>query len=106
MDMVCTGSRQNNSSQHLANFLQVLANLLSLAAVCPFVGSLSDLIGRRYVALTGGFFLILGMIVASTAKSMNIFICKFLKAYISVELRAELGIHRRHGSSRSGRRNK
>jgi len=29
----------------------VIANLLSLAAVCPFVGSLSDLIGRRYVAL-------------------------------------------------------
>jgi hypothetical protein len=29
----------------------VIANLLALAAVCPFVGSLSDLIGRRYVAL-------------------------------------------------------
>jgi MFS family permease len=31
----------------------VLANLLSLAAVCPFVGSMSDLFGRRYVALFG-----------------------------------------------------
>lgn len=53
----------------------VLANLLALAAVCPFVGSLSDLIGRRYVALVGASFIILGMIVSSTAHSMNILIC-------------------------------
>lgn len=52
----------------------VLANLLSLAAVCPFVGSLSDLIGRRLVALIGAGFLVLGMIVASTAHTMNSFI--------------------------------
>ncbi|KAI9817555.1 MAG: hypothetical protein M1827_001167 [Pycnora praestabilis] len=53
----------------------VLANLLALAAVCPFVGSLSDLMGRRYVALTGAGFIVLGMIVCSTAHTMNIFIC-------------------------------
>jgi MFS family permease len=52
----------------------VLANLLSLAAICPFVGAISDLIGRRYVAITGACFLILGMIVSSTAHTMNIFI--------------------------------
>ena len=52
----------------------VLANLLSLAAICPFVGALSDLIGRRYVAITGACFLILGIIVSSTAHTMNIFI--------------------------------
>ncbi|KAH8646363.1 MFS multidrug transporter-like protein [Xylariales sp. PMI_506] len=52
----------------------VLANLLSLAAVCPFVGSLSDLFGRRYVALSGASFLVLGMIICSTAHTMNIFI--------------------------------
>jgi len=52
----------------------VIGNLLSLAAVCPFVGSLSDLMGRRYVAITGGLFIILGMIVCSTAHSMNVFI--------------------------------
>lgn len=52
----------------------VLANLLSLAGVCPFVGSLSDLMGRRYVALIGATFVILGMIVCSTAKVMNVFI--------------------------------
>ncbi|KAJ5557231.1 hypothetical protein N7494_001146 [Penicillium frequentans] len=52
----------------------VLANLLGLAAVCPFVGSLSDLIGRRYVAIIGASLIVLGMIVCSTANTMNIFI--------------------------------
>lgn len=53
----------------------ILANLLSLAAVCPFVGSLSDMMGRRYVALIGAASTILGMIICSTAHTMNIFIC-------------------------------
>lgn len=53
----------------------ILANLLALAAVCPFVGSLSDLIGRRYVAIMGASFIVLGMIICSTAHTMNIFIC-------------------------------
>ncbi|KAI1871167.1 uncharacterized protein JN550_004612 [Neoarthrinium moseri] len=53
----------------------VLANLLSLAAVCPFVGSMSDLLGRRYVAIMGASFIVLGMIICSTAKDMNAFIC-------------------------------
>lgn len=52
-----------------------LAYLLALAAVCPFVGSISDLVGRRYVALFGSLLLIIAMCVASTAKTMNIFIC-------------------------------
>lgn len=55
----------------------VLANLLALAAVCPFVGALSDLLGRRWVAISGGMFIVVGMIVCSTAHSMNIFIGKF-----------------------------
>jgi MFS family permease len=50
------------------------ANLIALAVVCPFVGALSDLIGRRYVALTGAGFIVLGMIVCSTAQHMNAFI--------------------------------
>ena len=52
----------------------VLANLLALAAACPFVGAISDLIGRRYVALIGASLIVIGMIVSSTAHSMNIFI--------------------------------
>lgn len=52
----------------------VLANLFALGATCPFVGSLSDLFGRRYVALSGGLLLIIGNIITSTAHSMNTFI--------------------------------
>ncbi|KAG9530062.1 MFS multidrug transporter-like protein, partial [Aureobasidium melanogenum] len=52
----------------------VLANLLSLAAVCPFVGSLSDIFGRRYVAIVGAAFIVVGMIICSTAHSMNVFV--------------------------------
>ncbi|XHF96548.1 hypothetical protein AWENTII_000177 [Aspergillus wentii] len=52
----------------------VLSNLLALAGVCPFVGSLSDLIGRRYVAIIGASLVCLGMIVCSTANTMNTFI--------------------------------
>lgn len=54
--------------------MQVLAYLLALAGVCPFVGSLSDLIGRRWVAILGASLVCLGMIVCSTANTMNILI--------------------------------
>lgn len=54
----------------------VVANLIGLAAMCPFVGALSDLLGRRYVALIGATLVIVGMIVCSVAQSMNVFICK------------------------------
>lgn len=53
---------------------QVLGNLLALAGVCPFVGSLSDLLGRRYVALIGASLLVIGTVIATTAHSMNMFI--------------------------------
>ncbi|KAF2404014.1 MFS general substrate transporter [Trichodelitschia bisporula] len=52
----------------------ILGNLFALGAVCPFVGSLSDLFGRRWVAIGGGILLIIGNIVTSTAHSMNTFI--------------------------------
>ncbi|CRG86226.1 Putative HC-toxin efflux carrier TOXA [Talaromyces islandicus] len=52
----------------------VLANLLALAGVCPFVGSLSDLFGRRYVAILGSLLVCIGIVVSSTAKNMNVFI--------------------------------
>ncbi|KAH0831538.1 hypothetical protein FOPE_00562 [Fonsecaea pedrosoi] len=54
----------------------ILANLLTLAAVCPFVGSLSDLFGRRYVALVGAAFLVVAMVVCGTANNMDQFIGK------------------------------
>lgn len=52
----------------------VLGGLLALAGVCPFVGSLADLIGRRYVAMLGATLLVVGTVVATTAKTMDTFI--------------------------------
>ena len=82
---------------------QVLANLLALAAVCPYVGSLSDLMGRRYVAILGACLIILGMIVASTAHSMNIFIGEN-KRLTGAEEQWLIEFHRRHGHSGRGSR--
>ena len=46
----------------------VLAYLLALAAVCPFVGSISDLCGRRWVSIVASGLLVIAMIICGTAK--------------------------------------
>lgn len=56
----------------------IIGNLIALAAICPFTGALSDLFGRRYIALAGSLLIILGMIVSSTAKNMNNMIGRLL----------------------------
>lgn len=50
----------------------VIAYLIPNAALCPFVGALSDLFGRKYVGLAGQVFLCIGPAVVSTAKVMNV----------------------------------
>ncbi|ERS99531.1 hypothetical protein HMPREF1624_04733 [Sporothrix schenckii ATCC 58251] len=52
----------------------ITANLLASAAVCPFVGALSDLMGRRYVALLGCGLVVVGQLVCAFAHNMNSFI--------------------------------
>lgn len=52
----------------------VLGGLLALGAVCPFVGSMSDLMGRRYVALLGSGLLVISTVLAASAQSMGMFI--------------------------------
>jgi len=49
-----------------------IANTLSLAAVAPFAGYISDLLGRRYVALLGALLVVVGMIVVGTAHQMPV----------------------------------
>ena len=48
------------------------ASTVATAAVAPFAGALSDLIGRRYVALSGSALIIIGMIVVGTAQRMDV----------------------------------
>ncbi|KAK3695494.1 major facilitator superfamily domain-containing protein [Podospora appendiculata] len=52
----------------------VTAHLLAIAAISPFVGALSDVFGRRYVAILGSALLIIGQIVCGLAPSMSTFI--------------------------------
>lgn len=49
----------------------VIAYLIPNAALCPFVGNLSDMFGRRVVAAVGQMLLIIGPIVVATATTMN-----------------------------------
>ncbi len=52
----------------------ITANLLATAAISPFVGALSDLMGRRYVAIIGNVTIIVGQIICGTAHDMDMFI--------------------------------
>jgi len=50
----------------------VIGYLIPNAALCPFVGALSDIYGRQKVAIFGQVMLIMGPIITSTAHTMNI----------------------------------
>jgi MFS family permease len=54
----------------------ITANLLATAAISPFVGALSDLVGRRYVAIIGSVIIILGQIICGASTNMDMFIGK------------------------------
>lgn len=54
----------------LGNWM-LTANTLAVAAVCPFVGYLTDLIGRRWVCIFGTILLIVGSIVMATAHNLG-----------------------------------
>ena len=49
-----------------------IANTLALAAVAPFAGYISDLLGRRYVSLAGALLVVIGMIIVGTAHQMQV----------------------------------
>lgn len=49
----------------------VIGYLIPISALCPFVGALSDLFGRRLVAAFGQVLLMIGPIVVSTSHEIN-----------------------------------
>ncbi|KAJ6786844.1 hypothetical protein PWT90_10660 [Aphanocladium album] len=49
----------------------VIGYLIPNAALCPFVGALSDLFGRKWVAAFGQVLLIIAPVVVSTAHAIN-----------------------------------
>ena len=46
------------------------ANTLAVAAICPFVGYITDLMGRRNIALLGTLLLLISCTVMATAHSL------------------------------------
>lgn len=56
-----------------SNFVNWLltANTLAVTAVVPFVGYITDLLGRRYIACAGSVFLIIASVVQATSKSLG-----------------------------------
>ena len=64
----------------------IIGYLIPNAALCPFVGALSDLFGRQKVAIVGQICLIVGPIITATASSMNIAIGKLLRNGVIVQL--------------------
>lgn len=44
-----------------------VSNTLVLASICPFVGYLQDLCGRRYITLGGSVAIMVGIILVGTA---------------------------------------
>ena len=54
----------------------IIGYLIPNAALCPFVGAISDLCGRKYVAAFGQVMLVIGPVVVSTSHSMNVAIGK------------------------------
>jgi MFS family permease len=49
-----------------------IAYTLSLAAISPFAGAVSDLMGRRYASLLGALLVVVGMIIVGTAHRINV----------------------------------
>jgi MFS family permease len=49
-----------------------LVHSLAFAAVAPFAGHVSDLVGRRYIALGATALIIVGMVVVGTAHEFEV----------------------------------
>lgn len=47
------------------------ANTLAVTAVCPFVGYLTDLLGRRWICILGSLLLVIGSIVLGVTKTLG-----------------------------------
>ncbi|KAF2706441.1 MFS general substrate transporter [Pleomassaria siparia CBS 279.74] len=47
------------------------ANILAIAATCPFAGYLQDLFGKRYIALFGSACICIGIVLMATAHSFG-----------------------------------
>lgn len=49
----------------------ITANTLAVAAICPFVGYMTDLLGRRWVCVGGTLLLIIGSAIMATSHELG-----------------------------------
>ena len=49
-----------------------MSSSLAMAATCPFAGTISDLLGRRHVALLGALLVIVGVIMTGLAQRVEV----------------------------------
>lgn len=54
----------------LPNWL-LTANTLAVTAICPFVGYLTDLLGRRWICVLGSLMLVVGSVVLGVTKTIG-----------------------------------
>lgn len=54
----------------LPNWL-LTANTLAVTAICPFVGYLTDMLGRRWISVFGSLLLVISCIVLGVTKSLG-----------------------------------
>lgn len=47
------------------------ANILAIAATCPYAGYLQDLFGKRYIALFGSLCICIGCVLVGSAQSFG-----------------------------------
>lgn len=55
----------------IVNWL-LTGNTLAVAAICPFVGYMTDLLGRKWVAVFGALCLVISSIVVATAHNLGV----------------------------------
>lgn len=69
-----------------------LVHSLAFAAVAPFAGHVSDLVGRRYLALASTVVIIVGMVVLGTAHQLTVAIIGMAIAGMGGGIGGTLGI--------------
>jgi len=68
-----------------------MANTLATAAIIPFVGAISDLVGRRWVVLSGLVLIMVGLVVLGLAQRMDVAIGAIAVAGVGAGLAEMIG---------------
>src|SRR5271170_1261564 len=68
------------------------ASSLAAAAIAPIVGSMSDLLGRRYFGICGSLLIMIGMIIVGVARSIELAIAGMAIAGLGSGIAQVIGV--------------